>query len=61
MVNPFRRKLEGNPTKTAIIKHDGKSESTKQVRWNALDHSSRRDLVPQQATFGGLNSPPGRF
>ena len=61
MLNPFRKKPKGNPTKTAIIKHDGKSESTKQVRWDALDHSIRRELAPQQATFGGFNSPPGRF
>ena len=61
MVNPFRRKLKGNPTKTAIIKHDGKSESTKQVRRNALDNPIRREFAPQQATFGGFNSPPGRF
>ncbi len=61
MLNLFRKKPKGNPTKTAIIKHDGKSESTKQVRWDALDHSIRRELAPQQVTFGGFNSPPGRF
>jgi len=61
MVNPFRKKPRINPTKTAIIKHDGKSESTKQVRWDALDHSIGRELAPQQATFRGFKSPPGRF
>ncbi len=61
MLNPFRKKPKGNPTKTAIIKHDGKSESTRQVRWDALDPSIRRELAPQQVAFGGFNSPPGRF
>ena len=61
MLNPFRKKPKGNPTKTAIIKHDGKSESTKQVRCDVLDPSITRRSAPQPATFGGFNSPPGRF
>ncbi len=61
MLNPFRKKPQGNPTKTAIIKHDGKSESTNQVRWSVLDLSITRRLAPQKATFGGFDSPPGRF
>ncbi len=61
MLNPFRKKPKGNPTKTAIIKHDGKSESTRQVRRDALDLSIRREFAPQLATFRGFNSPPGRF
>ena len=61
MLNPFRNKPKGNPTKTVIIRHDGKSESTKQVRRAVLDLSSTRQLVPQLATFRGFNSPPGRF
>ena len=60
MRNPFRNKERVNPTKTAIIKHDGKSESTKQVRHDALDFTMTR-LVPQRATFRGFDSPPGRF
>lgn len=61
MLNPFRKKPRGNPTKTAIIKHDGKSESTRQVRCDVLDLSITRQSVTQQATFGGFDSPPGRF
>ena len=61
MLNPFRHKPKGNPTKTAIIKHDGKSESAKQVRCEVIDHSITRRSVPQQATSRGFNSPPGRF
>ncbi len=61
MVNPFRKKPKGNPTKTAIIKHDGKSQSTKQVRLDVLDLSITRQLIPLLATFRGFNSPPGRF
>ncbi len=61
MLNPFRNKPKGNPTKTAIIKHDGKSESTNRVRCEVIDHSITRRSVPQQATLRGFNSPPGRF
>ena len=61
MLNPFRNKPKGNPTKTAIIKHDGKSESTKQVRRDVLDPSITRQLTSQMATFRGFDSPPGRF
>ncbi len=61
MLNPFRKKPKGNPTKTAIIKHDGKSESTKQVRCDVLDLSITRQSAPQLATFRGFNSPPDRF
>ena len=61
MLNPFRHKPKGNPTKTAIIKHDGKSESTNQVRSEVIDLSITRRSVTQQVTFRGLNSPPGRF
>jgi hypothetical protein len=61
MLNPFRNKPKGNPTKTAIIKHDGKSQSTKQVRSEVIDLSITRRLVTLQATFRGFDSPPGRF
>ncbi len=61
MVNPFRRKLKGNPTKTAIIKHDGKSESTMRIRGDVIDLSTTRQSFTQQATFRGFKSPPGRF
>ncbi|HEY5625838.1 MAG TPA: hypothetical protein VIT93_05060 [Dehalococcoidia bacterium] len=61
MLNPFRKKPRGNPTKTAIIKHDGKSESTKQVRWDAIGQPATRQWAPQPATFRGFDSPPGRF
>lgn len=61
MLNPFRNKPKGNPTKTAIIKHDGKSQSKNQVRSEVIDLSITRQLVTQQATFRGFESPPGRF
>lgn len=61
MLNPFRKKPKGNPTKTAIIKHDGKSESTRQVCSDVTDFPVARRWALQQATFGGFNSPPGRF
>ncbi|MCH8200746.1 MAG: hypothetical protein IIB85_02365 [Chloroflexi bacterium] len=61
MVNPFRKKPKGNPTKTAIIKHDGKSQSTNQVRSEVIDLSITRRSVTQQVTFRGFNSPSGRF
>ena len=61
MLNPFRKKPKGNPTKTVIIKHDGKSESTKQVRCDVVGHSITRQLVPQRVAFRGFDSPPGRF
>ncbi len=61
MLNLFHKKPRGNPTKTAIIKHDGKSKSTNQVRWNAPDMPIRRELTPQKAAFRGFASPPGRF
>ena len=61
MLNPFRNKPKGNPTKTAIIKHDGKSESTNRVRRDVIDLSIARRSVPQQASSRGFNSPPGRF
>ncbi len=61
MLNPFRKKPRGNPTKTAIIRHDGKSESTMQVRRDVLDLSITRQPAPELATFRGFDSPPGRF
>ena len=61
MLNPFRKKPKGNPTKTAIIKHDGKSKSTRQVRRDVLDLSITRQLALQPVTSRGLDSPPGRF
>ncbi len=54
MLNLFRKQPKGNPTKTVIIKHDGKSESTKQV-------PAKHEFAPRRATFGGFDSPPGRF
>ena len=61
MLNPFRGKLKGNPTRTVIIKHDGKSDSTKQVRSEVIDLSITRRSATQQVTFRGFTSPPGRF
>ncbi len=61
MLNPFRKKPKGNPTKTAIIKHGGTSQSTEQVHRDVLDLSVTRQLAPQLATSRGFNSPPGRF
>jgi hypothetical protein len=61
MLNLFRNKPKGNPTKTAIIKHDGKSQSTNQVRSEVIDLSITRRLVTQQDSFRGFDSPPGRF
>ena len=54
MLNLFRKQPKGNPTKTVIIKHGGKSESTKQV-------PMKGEFAPQQATAGGFDSQPGRF
>ena len=61
MRNPFRGKLKGNPTRTVIIKHDGKSDSTKQVRREVIDLSITRQSFTQQATSRGFDAPPGRF
>ena len=61
MLNLFRHKPKGNPTKTAIIKHDGKSQSTNQVRSEVIDLSITRRSVTKQVTFRGFNSPSGRF
>jgi len=61
MLNPFRKQPKGNPTKTVIIKHGGKSESTKRVRRDVFDPSITRQLAPQAVTFRGFTSPPGRF
>ena len=61
MLNPFRGKLKGNPTRTVIIKHDGKSDSTKQVRSEVIDLSITRRSVAQQVTSRGFEAPPGRF
>ncbi len=61
MLNPFRGKLKGNPTRTVIIKHDGKSDSTNLVRSEVIDLSITRRSVAQQVTSRGFTSPPGRF
>ena len=61
MLNPFRSKTRVNPTRTVIIKHDGESESTEQVRGEVIDLSITRQSSTQQATFRGFQSPPGRF
>ena len=61
MPNPFRDKPKGNPTKTAIIKHDGKSKSTMRIRGEVIDLSITRQSDTQQDTFRGFKSPPGRF
>jgi hypothetical protein len=61
MRNPFRGTLKGNPTRIVIIKHDGKSESTEQVRGEVIDVSITRQSSTQQATFRGFQAPPGRF
>ncbi len=54
MRNPFRGKLKGNPTRTVIIKHDGKSDSTNQVRSEVIDLLVTRQSSTQQATFRGF-------
>ncbi len=61
MRNPFRSKPRVNPTRTVIIKHDGKSESTEQVPGEVIDLSITRQSFTQQATSRGFTSPPGRF
>ncbi len=61
MRNPFRSKPRVNPTRTVIIKHDGKSESANEVRSDMIDLSITRQSFTQQATFRGFESPPGRF
>ena len=61
MPNPFRDKPKGNPTRTVIIKHDGKSESTTRIRGEVIDLSTTRQTATHQDTFRGFKSPPGRF
>jgi hypothetical protein len=61
MLNPLRGKPRVNPTRTVIIKHDGKSESSNQVRSEVIDPSITRRSVTHRVTSRGFNSPPGRF
>ncbi len=61
MPNPLRDKPRGNLSRTVIIKHDGKSESTMRIRGDVIDLSTTRQSFTQQATFRGFKSPPGRF